>query len=466
MVPIIVLVPLAVDLTGVFSSVGSLTGLAPSTAFYPVKFTILAVLSMPLLVAVLVPALAARKRLAVPMLVPALAYLGVSALSALFSGDFAHTLVGDRFDGLISLAAGFLLFCATALFLDSWDRVRFFLAANAVTAVLVSLYGVMQKFGLDPVSAWIWRWPGGERVASTVGNPVLLASYLTLMLGAALALYFLARGRRERVLWLGALALVGTCWLYTYTRGAWFGVVVALPIVLWLARRRLGGVRPLLAPLAVIAAVMVAGQLAAQLLSPTGTASAADRAGAQTPRLLSAGSASASTTVALVQEEPLSVRETSVRLRLLIWRDTVPVILERPLLGHGPDNFTRPFIRHQGEDLRAILRANVVYMDKAHNQILQVAATTGLLGLAAYLWLLVSYCRNAYRSGGWALLALSGGVLAYVVQIQTSFSTLVDGVAFWAILGVSAAAMRLQDPPDLKTTAGEARTGERSAGPA
>lgn len=51
------------------------------------------------------------------------------------------------------------------------------------------------------------------------------------------------------------------------------------------------------------------------------------------------------------------------------------------------------------------------------NVLLQVAATTGLLGLAAYLWVFVSYFRNACRSGGWPLLALSGGVLVYILQL-------------------------------------------------
>ncbi len=125
-----------------------------------------------------------------------------------------------------------------------------------------------------------------------------------------------------------------------------------------------------------------------------------------------------------------------------MWRDTVPVITERPLLGHGPDNFAEPFERHEGEDLRAFFGEQVV--DKAHNEILQIAATTGLLGLAAYLWIFVSYFRHAYHSGGWPLLALSGGVLAYILQLQTAFTTIATGVTFWAILGVSVAIMRIQ----------------------
>jgi putative inorganic carbon (HCO3(-)) transporter len=128
----------------------------------------------------------------------------------------------------------------------------------------------------------------------------------------------------------------------------------------------------------------------------------------------------------------------------MMWRDTIPMIVERPLLGHGPDNFAEPFKRYAGEDLRAFV-PDIGPIDKAHNEFLQVAATTGLLGLAAYLWVFVSYFRNAYRSGGWPLLALSGGVLAYIVQLQTAFTTIATGVTFWAILGVSVAVMRIQE---------------------
>jgi hypothetical protein len=79
---------------------------------------------------------------------------------------------------------------------------------------------------------------------------------------------------------------------------------------------------------------------------------------------------------------------------------------------------------------------------------LQVAATTGFLGLAAYLWIFISYFRHAYRSEGWPLLALSGGVLAYILQLQTAFTTIATGMTFWAILGVSVAIMQIQTRED------------------
>jgi hypothetical protein len=461
-VPIAVLVPLVIDPFGVFAPIATLTRFPIGRVTLPVKFVVLMVLSMPLLVAVAGLVLAGGKRRGVPVLAPALAFLGISTLSALLSAYPAHALLGDRLDGLLSLACGVLLFYATARFLDSWARVRLFLAANVLTAVLVSLYGILQEFGLDPVSGWspLLEDVTDGRVSSTVGNPIMLASYLTLMAGCALALYFLAAGRGERLLWLGALALVGACWLYTYTRGAALGGAVALPVLLWVARRRLGGVAPLLPPLAVLAAAMLAAQLSASWYAPrAGTwfadaTNRADGAGVEAPLLLAgARAANAAAGAALVQEGdeppaedcPAWGRRNSATIRLLLWRDTVPMILERPLLGHGPGTFALPFVPHQGKDLRTILSCSDTFHDKAHNQLLQVAATTGLLGLAAYLWVFVSYFLNAYRRGGWTLLALSGGVLTYVLVIQTSFSIMVDEVALWAILGASVAVMRLQD---------------------
>lgn len=396
-------------------------------AFYPIKFKLLMYLAAALLVAVLGATLLGSGGGRIPVLLSALAFLSVSALSTLFSGDILHSLVGEtnRHDGLLTLAAGILLFYAAARFLDSWAKVRVFLVAGVTSALIISLYGILQHYGLDPVPGWGIPWYPGTRVFSTLGWPLWLAAYLSLMTGAALALYFLSEARWERWLWLAAMAFMSAAWLYTYSRGPMLAAAVTVPVVLFLAYRRLGSVKPLLWPLAVVLATV----MVAQFLSPHST-NVLNRFG--------------DANLAPTLEEIPEGGDLSVTTRLLMWRDTIPVILERPLIGHGPDNFAEPFKRHESEQLRAFFPGGET-IDKAHNELLQVAATTGLLGLAAYLWIFVSYFRHAYRSGGWPLLALSGGVLAYILQLQTAFTTIATGVTFWAILGVSVAIMRLQD---------------------
>jgi type IV pilus assembly protein PilA len=165
--------------------------------------------------------------------------------------------------------------------------------------------------------------------------------------------------------------------------------------------------------------------------------------------------------------------DPNVQSRLYNWRDTVPMILDRPLLGHGPDNFKGPFEPYISEDLEALLTTHgVQFVDRTHNELLQVSATTGLLGLAAYLWVFVSYFRNVYRRGGWPLIALSGGVLAYILQLQTVFPTIATSVAFWGVLGASVAVMRIHDreggEPNPNTAqagnVGEALTAETPRG--
>nr|MBA3425922.1 O-antigen ligase family protein [Rubrobacter sp.] len=444
--------------------------------------SVLVWLSAALLVVVLGSVVLRRKPLVVPMLLPALAFLGVAALSTLFSEDPRYSLFGDRDEGLLSLAAGVLLFYAVARGLSSPVRVRVFLAAGATTAALISVYGLSQNYGFDPVSGWSLQWYTDiGRPFATVGNPITLTSYLTIMAGAAMALCFKANSRSERTPWLLALAVIGACWIYTDTRGAMLSVVVALPVVLWVAHRKMGTVRPLQVPLAtlilaVIAAIMASAVFGNLSLPPYVAIPLiiylillgvvlwlSDlRPGVEGPLLtvlavLTVGVAAVAVVVVASNmgflDRTTVGREggSSAQVRLGIWRDTVPTILERPLLGHGPDNFAGPFQSHVDEELKSAITMSdgeVKTVDRPHNDLLQVAATTGLLGLAAYVWLLVSYFRNAYQRGGWPLIALSSGVLVYILQIQTSFPTASSSVAFWGILGASAAIMRLQDGAD------------------
>jgi O-antigen ligase len=486
---IIAAVPVALNPGAVYSG-------DPTKVYLPIKLGVLMWLSAALL-AVLGIAVLDRRPLRVPVLIPALVFLAVSALSTLLAEDPMHSLYGDRNDGLLSLAGGVLLFYAAARGLDSAFRVRIFLAAAVATAVLVSIFGISQKYGFDPFTGWLLEWyTYFGRPFSSIGNPVTLAAYLTLMIGAATALWFRAGSRAGRVPWLLALAVMGAGWIYTDTRGAILGVGVALPVVLWVARRKMGTTRPLLIPLATLLGAMALA-LAASAAFGNLTLSASNLAvlaaypvlvGAvmglshYMPRaaravLIALGALVVAAMVAAVASGALgnalfpgraadgggmnsgggiSGGMDSVEIRLYAWRDTIPMILERPLLGHGPDNFREPFGSHVSEELRAVSTppgGTFQPLDKAHNDVLQVAATTGLLGLAAYLWILVAYFRGAYRRGGWPLIALSGGVLAYVLQLQTAFPTLDTNVAFWGVLGASVAVMRLHDRQsgDLET---------------
>lgn len=481
---LVIFVPAILDLDAVI--------LNPGEAYGPPKLGVLLIASVPLLLAVAGILIFRGQPILVPVLIPALALLGVSVLSTVFSDHPFYTLSGDRGEGLLSLVGLVLLFYALARSLTSWARVRLFLAVGVSAAALISVFGLVQNFGIDTISGWNNQlFSDIGRPPATVGNALTLAAYLTPMIGAATALYLGAASRARRVGWLLALALIGACWISTESRGALLGAGIALPVVLLVARHKMGTVQPLLVPLATLAVAMAAAVAASAALgfstlsfgvsaalvaylALVGALAWITRRG-PARRLLVAlailaivGIAAVAAVVATGSLSSLDDAtgrdegtQVSIGIRLLVWRDTLGMVLDRPLLGHGPDNYEGPFTAYISDELRAAITSpsgEAARVDRAHNDLLHTAATTGLLGLAAYLWIFVSYFRDAYARGGWTLAALSGGVLAYFVQLQTAFPSIVSNVAFWSILGTSVALMRLRDS-EVRTT-GEPETGD------
>jgi tetratricopeptide (TPR) repeat protein len=112
--------------------------------------------------------------------------------------------------------------------------------------------------------------------------------------------------------------------------------------------------------------------------------------------------------------------------RPAIWRDSLRLIASRPIFGYGPDNVGLVYPRFEATNLG---RAQI---DKTHAESLQVAATQGLVGLAAYLLVLAAFVRAFWkgrkREGAVAIFA---GWVAYEVTLQLNFSALAASLPFW-----------------------------------
>ena len=127
--------------------------------------------------------------------------------------------------------------------------------------------------------------------------------------------------------------------------------------------------------------------------------------------------------------------------RLELWGLALSLFREQPLLGVGPDNFRWSYGRAAGRsswDTRIF--SNSLY--------LEILATTGLLGAAAFALLVASTLRGLYRvRGGDATLVaatvtaslvgfLVHGVFDYLLALTPIY------LAFWILLGVASAAIR------------------------
>ena len=132
------------------------------------------------------------------------------------------------------------------------------------------------------------------------------------------------------------------------------------------------------------------------------------------------------------------VQRPSVQSRLAAWETGVAGFVERPVLGWGPENFETVFGRF-ASGYAATARPH----DHAHGKLVEVAATTGVPGLAAYLalwsstFLIVRRAARRTDRREQALTLFAGAALAGGwVQSQFLFDTAAGSLQTIVLLGV------------------------------
>ena len=129
--------------------------------------------------------------------------------------------------------------------------------------------------------------------------------------------------------------------------------------------------------------------------------------------------------------------------RLFTWQHSIPVILERPWFGHGPDTGFDALIRVNFE--KAIRFNQILILDRIHNNYLDIALTQGFLGLGAYLAILIIFMRGLFKTirapdilpeARILLCGLFSGFAGCLVNDIFTFSTVSVSMTFWSLIGI------------------------------
>lgn len=101
-----------------------------------------------------------------------------------------------------------------------------------ISASLTSLYGVYQYFGGSATTeAWVDTAMFEDiqsRVGSTFSNPNILGEYLIMMIPLALSLLWYRKKLIYKGIFVAMLGLMGICMIFTFSRGAWLGLMLAM----------------------------------------------------------------------------------------------------------------------------------------------------------------------------------------------------------------------------------------------
>lgn len=144
-------------------------------------------------------------------------------------------------------------------------------------------------------------------------------------------------------------------------------------------------------------------------------------------------------------------------LRLNLWRDGLHMIASRPLTGWGEDATGLAFGRFLSGDY-----ATLVTFDRIHSGPLDIAATQGVIGLAALGWVLVVILISAWqRRLDSQVAGLAGALVGYSVWVWFNFDWAPATGAFWLLTGTLWSAAKPMDSPDNPASAGPKSTDSR-----
>jgi len=356
-----------------------------------------------------------------PLNRPIAAFLGISIISTIFSrnpGVSLRGLYNFYFWGLGAIMGYILLYVVTSSVPEETDW-EDMITAILVGSVVIIIYGFIQRQGIDILE---WAESPRQRIWSTLGNPNFLGAYLVMVIPLALS-RFLNKNQKEeiRAMLFFLIAALFAALSFTLSRASWLAIVIgsliwAVSLGKKMFKRKLGWIFALAVVVVYFALLFVLPYRGA-----TGEQAIVERA--------------AST---------LDLTENSNRIRVAGWKVALGILKSHPLLGTGLDTFKEAFLQNMGPDFEPLAGKNIVPF-YAHNEFLQVVSTTGLFGLAAYLWLWLTFIVEAWRASRqskgeeklfWS--GLLGSGVALVIYNQFHFSVLSTSLLFWLYLGMLA----------------------------
>ena len=322
-----------------------------------------------------------------PVFLPMLAFGGVIVLQlALGISAYRHA-TSDAF--LLYVAYGLISFLITQT-LTRTRQLRRIATATAIYGTTVAMYAILQGLSSPGKLYWFRTPQAGGWIYGPYVNHNHYAGLMEMLVPIPLVFAFsrYAHGR-ERWVAAGAGALMGSTIFLSGSRGGMAAFAVQLAVLLYFLfrERRSEGTGALLGGFLLLSLTAVAWIGGHNVTERIATFDSSHR------------------------------HELTGDIRLRIDRDTALMFARRPILGWGLGTF---------EDVYPQFRSfyTSLFVDKAHNDYLQLAAETGLLGLAAGVWLVGLALRRAWAkthkwisdiNGGVAVAAIIGicGILAH-----------------------------------------------------
>lgn len=343
---------------------------------------------------------------------PMFFYVSMVIIAMFFSDNLIDSIWGKfrREEGLLAILSYVLLFKFSRTYFVDIKKLNLLIVFSAIA---ISLYGIFQYFGLDPIPRDEIRLFWSGRAFSTMGNPNFLGTYLVLMLPLPVFQFL----KESKYIFLLVSSVIYLCLLFTFTRSALLGfaVVMAFTLVYVVKRKYLWKKYFMLLLVLFSVTVFVNEESNGRLYG----------------RFLSIGN---DAQVFLDREEGY---ENAGANRIYIWLRTIDLIKESPLVGYGLENLDSIFVEKYSDEMIEMY-GKVYLVDRAHNEYLHIAVSSGIPALIAYLIFIFLCLKKGFEltKKDSRYLPYLTAVSAYLVQAFFNISAVSVAYIFWIFLGV------------------------------
>lgn len=325
-----------------------------------------------------------------PVFIPLGFFIFFMFLSTVFSQDTSTGFIGNsiRYTGWTTY-----IFCVVLFFLAYiYGEYEKIFKPMIFAAAIVAVTGILQYFGYNFIPHEYYD----SSAYSTMGNTNWLATYLVIILPAAVLLYLFNNDRKMLI----SSGMIFAGLLVSLTRGAWLAFFISFVIICAYLIFKRKCLKNLINIIIVFALVTI-------MLIPANDGLIYKRAFSIPDNIDSA----------------LKNEGEAGSGRVEIWNKTLDIARDNLLFGVGPDQLV-------------IEQKNGGIMDKAHNIYLEILAAMGLPALISFLLFIGFFLRKWRDETGFMFFTI---VLTYLLQGLFNNDVIMVMPIFWIILGLALA---------------------------
>jgi O-antigen ligase/Tfp pilus assembly protein PilF len=299
---------------------------------------------------------------------PFLLFIGLMTISLVRSEHFAVS-----FKDYVIFLSYFILYFLVINNIKQKQQFDIFIQLFFFTSFVVALFALLHYYGLDP---YLKDMPS---LISTIGQKNWTSTYLAMVFPLVFS-YFLLEKNHRKITYYLLLSILYTILIIFQSRGIWIsgGLTLILGIFFLYKFRLFNILKENKKWLFLLLLVFVLITVIYSTQNPLNKS-----ADAIPQRITS------------IYEDNFS----SLNPRLIIWKTALKMIKDRPFLGIGIGLFKMDYLDYQA----GFLEQNPNYLEygsrseEAHNEYLQLAAESGIIGLGIFLYIIFIFYRSALK---------------------------------------------------------------------